>query len=435
MDGATSYNVNITDNGKASWSRAKSGVSGTGATLTGVTNSSTYFVSVQAVNGNGGGSWRDSASAGPYTPPATTPPSTPASVTVTRGDGTLAASWPAVSGADSYHVTYSSDGGASWSLAAYGHTTSSITISVSNGDAYVVGVRALNDAGGSGWRNSPSSAPYTPPAPPPATPSSVSVTRADGSLTASWPAVSGADSYHVTYSDNGGGSWSLAAYGHTDATITIDDADNDSTYIVGVRAKNAAGGSGWRNSAPAGPYTPPPTLTATNETIDGATLTLANYSGAWYYSAEGGSGSRTEGAGAMSQQQVACNGPVNGGETTIGGLERDTEYTVTAYVECGGAAIASSELVTAQNASLAHSNVGLTTATITRSGFSGNWWFDGSAPYNNCTAAGSGDSVNLENLSSGASQHLHRLHKPILQQQFRERQHHVHHHRRAAPTD
>ena len=97
-----------------------------------------------------------------------------------------------------------------------------------------------------------------------------------------------------------------------------------------------------------------------------------------------------------------CQGPVNGGETTVNGLDPNTEYTVTAYVECGGAAIASSELVTAQNTSLAHSNVGLSTATLTRSGFSGAWWFKGSAPYG-CTSAGSGDSVSLVNLSSGAS--------------------------------
>ena len=159
VDGATSYNVNTTDDGKQSWSRAKSGVSGTSATLTGVSNNATYVVAVQAVNSNGGGGWRDSASVGPYTPPnppATTPPATPSSVSISRGDGTLTASWPAADGAEDYHVTYSSNGGASWSLAAYGHASTGIDISVSNGDTYVVGVRAMNAAGGSGWRNSAS---------------------------------------------------------------------------------------------------------------------------------------------------------------------------------------------------------------------------------------------------------------------------------------
>ena len=196
-------------------------------------------------------------------------PATPSSVSVTRADGTLTASWAAVEGATSYHVTYSSDGGGSWSLAALNHPDSSITIGVDNANTYVVGVRARNEHGDSGWRNSPSAGPYTPPPPPkpppepepeppPATPESVSLSRGDGTLTASWPAVEGATSYHVTYSSDGGGSWSLAALNHPDSSIEITGVDNASTYLVGVRARNEHGDSGWRNSPSAGPYTPPP---------------------------------------------------------------------------------------------------------------------------------------------------------------------------------
>ena len=83
----------------------------------------------------------------------------------------------------------------------------------------------------------------------------MSVTRADGTLSASWPAVQGATSYHVTYSDDDGANWSLAALNHPDASITITGVDNASTYTVGVRARNEHGDSGWRNSASAGPYT------------------------------------------------------------------------------------------------------------------------------------------------------------------------------------
>ncbi len=190
---------------------------------------------------------------------AKSPPATVSSVTVTRADGTLTASWDAPEGADSYHVTYSANGGASWSLAALDHTATSITFNVTNGATYLVGVRAKSDAGGSGWRNSAPAGPYTPPAPPPPSPpdavSSVTVTRADGTLTASWPASSGATGYHVTYTDNGAQSWQLAALDHAGTSITIAVA-NSSTYIVGVRAKNEAGGSNWRNSAAAGPHTP-----------------------------------------------------------------------------------------------------------------------------------------------------------------------------------
>ena len=91
---------------------------------------------------------------------------------------------------------------------------------------------------------------------PPGAVASVSVTRADGTLTASWDAPSGATSYHVTYSSTGGASWELASLDHSATSITI-SVDNAKTYIVGVRAKNDAGGGNWVNSAAAGPYTPP----------------------------------------------------------------------------------------------------------------------------------------------------------------------------------
>ena len=287
VDGATSYNVNTSDNGKQSWSRAESGVSGTGTTLTGVANGSTYVVAVQAVNANGGGGWRNSAPAGPYTPPtpdptptptpAPSPPATPASVTVTRADGTLTASGYAVSDAAKYHVTYSSDGGQSWTAASDNHTFDSITISgVDNAETYVVGVRAGNAAGWSGWRNSDSIGPYTPeptptptptpeptpeptptPAPaPPDTPSSVTLTRGDGTVTASWPSVSGASKYHITYSANGKQTWTAASDNHTETSITI-TANNGKTYYVAVRAGNSAGWSGWRNSPASAPTTTP----------------------------------------------------------------------------------------------------------------------------------------------------------------------------------
>ena len=190
---------------------------------------------------------------------AQSPPGTPSSVSVSRSDGSLTASWSAVSNATFYHVTYSSNNGKSWSLAALRHGGTSIAIGATNGATYIVGVRAGNDYGWGGWRNSSSSGPYTPPPPtnpPPGTPSSVSITRGDGTLTASWPAVSGATKYHVTYSFNKGKSWSLAAFNHASSSITV-GVENGWTYVVGVRAGNQHGWSGWRNSAPSGPYYPP----------------------------------------------------------------------------------------------------------------------------------------------------------------------------------
>ena len=198
---------------------------------------------------------------------AESPPRTPASVSVSRSDGSLTASWPAVKNATSYHVTYSTDGGASWSLAALNHGGTSITISVNNSKSYIVGVRARNSAGDSVWRNSYAIGPYNPPKPPPppkppATPGVISVSRSDGALHAFWNSVGGATSYHVTYTGDNGASWSLAALNHPagngTTSITITGVDNGKPYIVGVRSRNSAGDSGWRNSSSTGRYEPPP---------------------------------------------------------------------------------------------------------------------------------------------------------------------------------
>ena len=121
-----------------------------------------------------------------------------------------------------------------------------------NAGTYLVGVRARNAHGDSGWTNSAPAGPFEPG--PPAAPSAVAVVRADGVLNASWPAVEGASSYHVTYSGDGGESWRLAAGNHAGTAIAISGVDNAGTYLVGVRARNAHGDSGWTNSAPAGPW-------------------------------------------------------------------------------------------------------------------------------------------------------------------------------------
>ena len=89
---------------------------------------------------------------------------------------------------------------------------------------------------------------------PPGPVSSVSLSRADGTVTASWSAAKHATSYHVTYSSDGGASWSLAALNHPGNSLSF-SADNAKTYVVGVRARNEHGDSGWRNSAAAEPFT------------------------------------------------------------------------------------------------------------------------------------------------------------------------------------
>ena len=208
----------------------------------------------------------------------TPPPATPASVTVTRSNGTLTATWPAADNATGYHITYSSNNRQSWSLAAYNHTTTSITINATNSATYHVAVRALNTTGGSGWRNSGASGPYTPPEPV-AAPAEVAIAanmtevtigrkndwKLD-SLDVSWSAVSGAVSYQVQCQNAYANSrltiifanWSTCVNSLSDTSTTITSSeyflDYEFAYKVRVRAKGSNNvWSSWTESEVAWP--------------------------------------------------------------------------------------------------------------------------------------------------------------------------------------
>ena len=409
---------------------------------------------------------------------AQSPPNTPSAVTVTRGDGSITASGYAVGGATKYHITYSTDGGGSWHAPVGNHrnwTSGSITFGADNAKTYIIGVRAGNDHGWSGWRNSASAGPYTPTQPTPtptatpipeptptptpeptpeptptptptpeptpeptatptpepaapAAPTGLTATAGDGSVTLAWndaadSSITGYE-YQVNHNDtgtgnlSGWGSWQSIADSDADSTShTVTGLTNGKDYRFKLRAVSAGGASKpaprsapWYVAAtpqepqptPTPTSTPTPTLTATDETTDGGTITLNNYGGAWYYSVQG-----QQGGGGASAQSVNCNGPVNGGQTTVNGLDPNSQYTITAYGNnCGGASIASGNLFTAQSTSLTHSNTGLTTATITISGHSSNWRYKADkAPYASCSDSWStgNSTVNLSNLGTGTT--------------------------------
>ena len=93
---------------------------------------------------------------------------------------------------------------------------------------------------------------------PPASVGSVNATRSHGSIEVTWDAPTGATKYHVTYTTDGGNSWMLLASAHTGTSISIVNAANDKAYMVGVRAGNDGGWSGWVNSNEVPKVTPPP---------------------------------------------------------------------------------------------------------------------------------------------------------------------------------
>ena len=256
VSNATSYHVTYTyvfdRDGARKWWAAATHHTTNSITIPHVWNEEQYVVAVRARNADGESGWRQSPLSPIYFSDIGIP-DPPASVTVTRTNGSIVASWPAVTHASSYHVDYSNDGGTTFYLHAVDHTSTSITIDANNSRVYIVGVESVNGNGVSARTQSASSPPFFA-----HRPSWVKVTRTDGALTATWPPASGATKYHVTYSSDGGHSWTLGAYGATATSLDISGADNDASYIVGVRAGNDNGWSAWRNSPSAGPYTAPP---------------------------------------------------------------------------------------------------------------------------------------------------------------------------------
>ncbi len=392
VSGATKYHSMYSDDDRGSWHGPvddHTNIQTTSITFS-ADNAKNIIVGVRAGNDHGWSAWTDSPSVGPYTP---TPPDAVSSVTVTRADGTVTASWDAVSGATKYHAMYSDDDRGSWHGPVDDHTniqTTSITFSADNAKNIIVGVRAGNDYGWSAWTDSPTAGPY-PPTPPGAI-SSVSVTRADGTVTASWQAVPGATKYHSMYSDDDRGSWHGPVDDHTNiqtTSITF-NSDNAKSVIVGVRAGNVQGWSEWTDSPTVGPYAPP-TITVSDITSSTASITIANWTKTWWY--------KTSSAG-------FCKGPVFSNATTATDLDAESQYTITAFSQAGcSQVIVTSDGFNTQPAqqgnAISVTKIRKSDATITRSGFTGNWFYKADKePHTQCSSAVTTDSVKLIGLAS-----------------------------------
>ena len=230
----------------------------TTATLTGLTNGTTYEVQVRAGNAVGDGPWSSGATGTPVWVP-----SAPLAPTLTAGDGELTASWtaPSDNGAeiDDYDVRYRPSGGAWTELpdAVQSTSTTATITDLTNGTAYEVQVRAGNAVGDGPWSSGATGTPVSS-ASPPSAPAPPVLTAGDGELTASWdaPSDNGAaiDDYDVRYRPSGGVWTELPdAVQSTSTTATLTGLTNGTTYEVQVRAGNSAGDGPWSASATGAP--------------------------------------------------------------------------------------------------------------------------------------------------------------------------------------
>ncbi|HTT88074.1 MAG TPA: fibronectin type III domain-containing protein, partial [Acidimicrobiales bacterium] len=314
----TSYNIYVGTSSGGETLLTSTGSPGASTTLVGLTNGTTYFFEVTAVNGVGEGPVSNEASATPATVPGA-----PTALTATAGDGQVALSWtaPASNGGSaitSYNVYEGTSSGGETLLQSTGGTGTTFTATgLSNGTTYYFQVTAVNGVGEGPRSAEVSSTPATTPG----APTALTATAGDGQVALSWtaPASDGGSaitSYNVYEGTSSGGETLLQSTGSTAATFTVTGLTNGTTYYFEVAAVNGVGAGLVSNEAFATPATIPGAPTGLSATPGDSQVSLT-----W-------SAPASDGGSAITSYNV-YEGTSSGGETLV------TNVTGASYLATG----------------------------------------------------------------------------------------------------
>ena len=114
-----------------------------------------------------------------------------------------------------------------------------------------------------------------------ATVTDVSAAARDTKLAVTWTAVTGATRYRIQWK-SGNQNWSTSRETtSSSASKTLTTLANDTEYTIQVRAERTNNNGAWSATATGTPAEE--TLTVSGISATGATLTIGNYSGSWYY--------------------------------------------------------------------------------------------------------------------------------------------------------
>jgi fibronectin type 3 domain-containing protein len=185
-----------------------------------------------------------------------TPPSAP-TITATPGNGTVALTWAAVTGAVSYSIARSLTMGTGYTSLGSPTPADGTTFTdsnVTNGTTYYYVVTASNGTCGSGNSNEASASPACTP---PGAITNLAATPGDSSVSLTWTAPATAISYQILRSTTSGSGYALAGSkgttGFTDTNVV-----NGTTYYYVVTASNGSCSSSNSNQASVTPACVPP---------------------------------------------------------------------------------------------------------------------------------------------------------------------------------
>jgi len=255
---ATSYNLkrSTTTGGPYTLLSSPTAASFTDTT---VTNGTTYFYVVSAVNSAGEGANSSEVSARPTAPAQV--PATPTGLMATAANAQVSLTWAASATATSYNVKRSTTTGGPYTKISSPTATNFTDINLTNGATYFYVVSAVNATGESANSAQTSAAPVAL-TQPPAAPTGLIATGGNSQVSLSWTASSGAISYHLKRSTTTGGPYTQVS-APTTTSFTDTGLTNGTTYFYVVSALNAVGESANSAQASATPANTPVDVTIT----------------------------------------------------------------------------------------------------------------------------------------------------------------------------
>ena len=328
VSGATSYNIYYGTSAGVTPAGVTTAAAGTllsdvtsPAVVPDLTNDTTYYFIVTAVNAGGESDPSAEVSAVPSATPA---PAAPTGLSAAPGDTQVTLAWTSVSGATSYNVYYGTSSGVTTATGTLlsGVTSPYDVTGLTNDTTYYFIVTAVNANGESTASPEVSATPAVVPAP--AAPTGVTATPGDGMVTLAWTDVTGATSYNVYYGTSAGVTTATGTLISDVANpLEVTSLTNGTTYYFIVTAANTGGESDASTEVSATP-SPAPFIAATVLSLAGGSNPLG-----WLQQVE----VCTDGT---------CNTPITDATVTVNSTTltynaSDEAYEGSATIAAGGA--------------------------------------------------------------------------------------------------